>query len=197
MPRNSGIVFCSWYVSGGAIERRTSSHAAGCLVPHNSLRHADWYQTCTRPRSVSEPVSVSVPAGGRSPVARPQSGRSAAGSSGRPARLCPLRTGEPSQRLRVHRVWKHQADVLRLWPQRNREERWDRHEMRKVSSEFFKCVIYLFSLFYLWFIWQITVLLIWPAACWLTLQGFTVACFKVIFKLLATETCYIKLNYMC
>lgn len=65
------------------------------LVPFISLHHADWYQTCPWTRCVPESVSVFVQPGGRSSRARPQSGRSAAGSSGRQARFCPVRVGEP------------------------------------------------------------------------------------------------------
>jgi len=105
------------------------------LLLYCSFHHAYWHETCSRPRSVSKSVSVYVQTRGGSPLSRPQSRRSAAGSGGRAAGFCPLRPGESSQRLRLHRSWKHQADELRLWSQRNRAERWDRYEMWEVCSD--------------------------------------------------------------
>ena len=125
-------------VSGGKdfkLDWRACCFSATHSIRLVCLHHADWYQASTRPRGVSKPTSFCEQAGDRLPLSRPQNGRSAAGSGGRPACFRPVRAGDPGQRLRVHRGWKHQADELRVRPQRNRAERWDRYEMWKVRAQ--------------------------------------------------------------
>lgn len=70
------------------------SCGTGCLV--RLLQHADWHQTCSWSRSVSEPVSLFVRSSGGSALEGAQSGRSATGSGRRAARFRPLWPGEPS-----------------------------------------------------------------------------------------------------
>lgn len=118
---------------------KKKQRAASALFVHywRSPQYADWHKTCSRARCVPKPVFVCVQARRCSALARPSTRWTSARWSGRAARFCPMRTGEPSERIRVHRGWQHQADVLRLWPQRNGAKRWDRHEVWKV------CMVYL------------------------------------------------------